>query len=321
MRAKPDRHDGGEVVNREDLFEKHVRGDLTAAELAALKQLLASDPEAGRAFVEYANETALLIRVGAQFQSKWPADNVVLLPSLDARSGPVSDPVVHHESTPARNRPMRWVKLSALAACLVGLAIVLTMSNREREAVPVRIPEVYVTGEGIQITRGGASLTGEDVELLDGDVIATATNKTAMIIYDREFTRVSLQPATVLVFGGAAQGKLFELRRGTIEVLVAPQPAERPMSIHTAHALATVLGTEFVMRADERATKLDVLDGKVRLACRATGKTVKVKAGFAATLNRKAPFNVAPLCKTNCILREGPDTTLFSKSSSTNRNE
>ena len=156
-------------------------------------------------------------------------------------------------------------------------------------------------------------MAGEDLELLAGDVIATATNQTAMIVYDRELTRVSLQPGTVVVFGGDALGKQFELRRGTIEARVAPQPAELPMSVQTAHALATVLGTEFVMRADERATKLDVLDGKVRLACRATGKTVKVKAGFAATLNRKAPFNLAPLCKTNCILREGPDTNIIFK--------
>jgi hypothetical protein len=63
---------------------------------------------------------------------------------------------------------------------------------------------------------------------------------------------------------------------------------------------------------DDTTTKLDVLEGKVKFACRVTGKKVKVKAGFAATLNSKAPFNVAPLCKTNCILRECRKTNVMS---------
>ena len=76
------------------------------------------------------------------------------------------------------------------------------------------------------------------------------------------------------------------------------------MSVKTAHARATVLGTEFVLRADERATKLDVLEGKVEFACRASGKKVKVKAGFSATMVPKSAVTVAPLCSSNCILRE-----------------
>jgi hypothetical protein len=304
-------------VNHEELFEKHLRGELAPEDAAELKRVLANEPGAGRAFVEYANETALLVRVGSQLQSAWPAENVVPLPSLPGATAHAPDHRDNQSSPDRAARSSRFVKWAAWAACLAAAGIIFGLFNRDASpgrVSEVRVPEVYVSGEGVRVTRGGVLLKGDDVGLMAGDVITAPTNRTATIVYEHESTRVVLQPGTVLVFGGATQGKQFELRRGTIEARVAPQPAGLPMSVQTAHALATVVGTEFVMRADERATKLDVLEGKVQLACRATGKTVKVKAGFAATLNRKAPFNLAPLCKTNCILRECRDTNAIFKS-------
>jgi ferric-dicitrate binding protein FerR (iron transport regulator) len=295
-------------MNREELFDKHLRGELSAGETADLKRLLAHDADAGRAFVEYTNETALLVRVGSQIQSGRLADNVVLLPSLEERV--VRAP--GGEKGTRGTRPSRILKWVAVAACFLALAVLFAFLNRDSR--PRHIAEVYVTGEGVQVTRGNAALAGENIELLAGDIISTPTNSTAVVVYEFESTRIELQPGSVLVFGDATQGKRFELRRGTIQAHVAPQPADLPMSVETAHALATVLGTEFVMRADESATKLDVLEGKVQLACRVTGKTAKVKAGFAATLNPKSPFSIAPLCKTNCILRECRDTNALSKS-------
>jgi len=299
-------------VSREELFEKHLRGELSPPETAELKRLLATEPEAGRAFVEFTNETALVVRVGSQLQSTRAADNVVPLPSLEERSPHVPGSDDDQQSGTRGARPSRVLRWAALAACLLALAIVFGLLNRE--AAPRRVAEVYLTGEGVQITRNGTLLDDDEIELFAGDVIATATNKMAVIVYEHEPTRIALQPGSVVVFEGAGQGKRFELRRGVIEARVAPQPENLPMIVQTAHAFATVLGTEFVMRADERATKLDVLEGKVRLACRVTGKKVKVKAGFGATLNSTAPFNIAPLCKTNCILRECRNTNALLES-------
>jgi ferric-dicitrate binding protein FerR (iron transport regulator) len=296
-------------VNREELFEKYLRRELTPAQTGELKRLLATDPEAGRAFVEYSNETTLLVRVGSQLQSSWPADNIVPLPTSEHAA----------EFKPTVKARGRLWKVAALAACLVAVAV--TAALLMRETAPRAVPDVYVSGEGVRIERNGVRLAGEDVEVLAGDVISTATNQLATIVYEHELTRVTLQPGTVLVFGGATHGKQFELRRGTIEARVAPQPAGQPLSVATAHGFATVLGTEFVMRTDERATKLDVLEGKVRLACRVTGRTVKVKAGYAAMLNNKAPFNLAPLCKTNCILRERRDTNAVFMTAKPRKNE
>src|SRR5687767_6407858 len=277
MRQRPDGVDGGQAMNREDLFEKHLRGELTVAEATALKQLLANNPEAGRAFVEYANETALLVRVGTQVQSARGVDNVVPFPALDGRITSPQDSDLDRGSGRGTTSA-RILKWGSMAACLAALAILLAWLNQDSDSRI--IAEVYVSGHGVQVTRAGALLKGNDIELLPRDVITTPTNKTAVIVYKHEATRLELQPGSVVVFGNASQGKRFELRRGIIEARVSPQPEGRPMAVETVHAVATVLGTEFVMRADQQATKLDVLEGKVELACRLTGKKVKVKAGF-----------------------------------------
>jgi len=294
-------------MNREELFDKHLRGELTAAEAIELKRLLAQDPAAGRAFVEHTNETALLVRVGLQIQS---TDNVVPLPSLEGRvpQAPLSSS--EEKSGTRGTRLSKAVKWGALAACLLALAVLAI--SLTRKSPPLRIAEVHVTGAAVQVTRAGVLLRGGTIELRAGDIITTPTNETAVIAYEHESTRIEIHPGSVVQFGDAAVGKQFELRRGIIQARVAPQPAERPMRVETAYARATVLGTEFVMRADERATKLDVLEGKVQLACRESGKKKMVKAGFSATMVHRTSINVAPLCSSNCILKECSDTNTAS---------
>ena len=284
-------------MNREELFDRHLRGELTAAEAAELKRLLAQDPDAGRAFVQQVNEVALVVRVGSQIQS---AENVVPLPSGRGRRAALSSS--RQGSRTRATNASRAVKWAALAACCIALAVVGILLGRKPQ--PPRILDVYVTGAGVEVARGGALVKGDVIELRAGDVITTSTNGRAMIAYGHESTRIEIQPDSIVVFGDATRGKRFDLNRGIIRARVALQPTGQQMSVKTGHARATVLGTEFVMRTDENATKLDVLEGKVRLACRASGKKVTVKAGFSANVVSEQPVNVAPLCISNCILRE-----------------
>ena len=292
-------------MNREELFEKHLRGELDAAEVLELKHLLASDRETGRAFVEHANETALLVRVGSQLQSARSASNVVPLFSFEeASSENLKISEGPQEQPPASRRLFRFSRRAALAACLVALALVaITLVFSTRPPAARHAAEVFVTGAGLEVTRNGLLVKGDVIELQAGDVIQTPTNNIAVIGYQHEATRLQIQPGSIVVFGDPTAGKQFELRRGILHARVAPQPEGRAMSVQTAHARATVLGTEFVLRAEERATKLDVLEGKVEFACRASGRKVKVKAGFSATMVPKSSVAVAPLCSSNCILR------------------
>jgi hypothetical protein len=299
-------------MKREELFDRHLRGELSAKESVEFKRLLANDPEAGRAFVTHVNETALLVRVGSQLQSASSRDNVVPLFPEGLRAAGVSD--ASQKENPITARSLRMAKWAALAACVMAFAAIAVSFGRKPIAlVPFRpVAEVSVTGAHVQVMRATALLNGETIALQAGDVITTTTNHSATIAYEHESTRIEIQPGSVLVFGDAANGKRFELQRGIIRARVAAQPAGQPMRFKTPLARATVLGTEFVMRADEGATKLDVLEGKVEFECRKSGKKVKVKSGFSATLSLAAPPCIVPLCSSNCILRECRGTNALS---------
>ena len=266
-------------MNREELFDKHLRGELSDTERAELKHLLSNDAAAGRAFVEHVNEVNLMVRVGSQLQSAAPAQNIV----------PLNEPAA------LKSKISGWWKVAALAACLVGLgvaAILLSRSSVEQVSAAM-----HVTGNGVQLMRNGALVSAGSFELEPGDEVATPTNEMAVIAYEHESTRIQMFPGTVVLCGDTATGKRFELRRGAVQARVAPQPADKPMSIETVHAQATVLGTEFVMRADERATKLDVFHGTVELACRSNAKKVTVKAGYWASATSSGTSEAKPLCK------------------------
>ena len=301
-------------MNREELFDRHLRGELSTEEAVEFKRLLARDPEIGRAFVSHVNETTLLVRVGSQLPSASSRSNVVQLFPGEARA--VQIPEVPKKAEPVTRsahsfRLARWVGLAACVIALVAIAVSLGRKPLGPVAPQPRA-EVYVTGTGLQVMRAGAFIKGDTIGLKAGDVITTTTNHIATIAYEHESTRIEIQPDSILVFGDATNGKRFELQRGIIRARVAAQPASQPMRVKTALARATVLGTEFVMRADESATKLDVLEGKVEFACRMSGKKVKVKSGFSATLSSGVPPFVVPLCSSNCILRECRGTNAVS---------
>jgi ferric-dicitrate binding protein FerR (iron transport regulator) len=312
MRAQSVGAVGGAVVNREELFDKHLRGELSADETAELKHLLANDADAGRAFVEHVNETALIVRVGSQLQSAQQAENIVPLELSGAEPEKLGTRGI---------RPSAFWRMAALAACLAALLSIPFLLDRSEP--PVRKADVSVTGTGMQVSRGEEMLGGvSEIELLAGDIITTASNQTATIVYANESTRLEIQPGGVIKFDGLQNGKRFELRTGIIEARVAPQPVGQPLRIKTAQAEATVLGTEFFLRADDRGTRLDVLEGKVEMACRVSGKKSVVKSGFAATLNPSKPsFNVSALCSSNCILRECRGSNAASKLQKLKKND
>ena len=304
-------------MKREELFDKHLRGELSSEESAELKRLLVRDPETGRAFVTHVQETALLVRVGSQLEPTTSRDNVVPLFPANKSIEQAAKKGLPGEVQPQSIHVSRWARWAALAACIVALVTVAALLNRKPvepvAAVPAQpIGEVYVAGPRVQVLRAAKLLKGEAIGLQAGDIIATTNNQIATIAYEHESTRIEIQPGSVLVFGDATNGKRFELQRGIIRARVAAQPAGQPLRVKTALARATVLGTEFVMRTDENTTKLDVLEGKVELACRASGKKVKVKSGFSSTLSANTPPCVVPLCSSNCILRECRGTNSLS---------
>ena len=262
-------------MNRDELFEKFLRSELSPSETAELKNLLERDDEAGRALVGYVNETNLLVRVAAQIESVRADQKIVPLRSPSVRP----------------DFPWRRV---ALAACLMLCAALAFVLIRPRPS-EMNSPQLLASDATVQLTRGDQVRPFQKTQgLKAGDVIITGLT-TAVIAYDDENTRVEIHPDSVVQFAEAANGKRLELRQGSINARVAPQAAGRPMLIITPHARATVLGTELALRADAATTKLEVLEGQVQFTCRFNAKKVLVTTGHCSTADRSGPTPARPL--------------------------
>jgi hypothetical protein len=66
--------------------------------------------------------------------------------------------------------------------------------------------------------------------------------------------------------GPATAGKIVTLDRGTLTVSATPQPKNRPLVFVTPHARVEVVGTRFVLQVATDATRVDVIEGRVRMA-------------------------------------------------------
>ena len=122
--------------------------------------------------------------------------------------------------------------------------------------------------------------------------LATPAGVRARVRYD-DGTRIDLGPETAVVLS-SRPGKHVTLRAGELAADVVRQPADRPFTLGTPHGDLRVLGTRFTVRVDPRETRLEVHEGRVRLA-RADGlAAVDVAAGFFAVAAPRTALAARP---------------------------
>ncbi len=116
-------------------------------------------------------------------------------------------------------------------------------------------------------------------------------------------TRLEIGPGSSLELKEGA-GKRLHLERGEISADVPRQPADTPMVISTPQAEATIIGTALRISANADQTRLEVLEGKVRLKRRSDGRTVDVSGGHYAVAAPGTPLVTKPLEPTEPIAME-----------------
>jgi len=105
--------------------------------------------------------------------------------------------------------------------------------------------------------------------------------------------------------GKGARGKRLFVAKGRISAEVRKQAADRPMVFVTPHGEATVLGTTLRIVVDTTgtgSTRLDVIEGVVRLKRLADGKPVDVAGGHTAVAAVGVELSSKPLPIENILL-------------------
>lgn len=165
------------------------------------------------------------------------------------------------------------IVVALAAACI---ALVAVFAFQKNDADPLATLD-SITG-AVSVQRGSSSRAGTaPMNLLDGETLVVPIGSAAAFAF-ADGTRVQVSGGTELrltVVGGAKQ---IDLKRGELRSTIAKQPAGKPMVFVTAHASATVLGTQLRLTADAEAGRLEVLEGSVRFG-RNAQESVQVNAG------------------------------------------
>jgi ferric-dicitrate binding protein FerR (iron transport regulator)/regulation of enolase protein 1 (concanavalin A-like superfamily) len=166
---------------------------------------------------------------------------------------------------PRRFPTAAWA--AAIAACLVLGAVIARFAFAQ--------PEVALLGPSGQ-------------RLNAGDLIETTEGEETVIQLDAGRSSIQVRGGSRLQIVSLGRQKQFRLHHGSVVANVAPQ--REPLLFFTPQAEARVLGTEFVLSALPRSTRLDVAHGKVRFKRVTDGRSLDVRENEFATISPELTF-------------------------------
>ena len=266
--------------SRDELFERHLQGELSNVEKEHVAELLDSDAAARQQFVELAQwdtELAETIREHAE-----PVDNKDLLPSgkgTRERGG---------ESTFFLSP---FATISTIVVLFILFSSLLYLQIRTGFAPAEKVvlsqtassPIATITGlkgsllwtrnegEIVLDVHVGRALTGGTIEGLAPD--------SWFELQFRDGSIATISGSSMLTFADVGQKKL-RLKQGAFTADVVPQPVGKPMIIQTPSTVIEVVGTRFEVEALQAFTTVNVREGNVRLKHLVDGSAVDIPADY-----------------------------------------
>ena len=257
----------------ENLIAAWLDGRISEAESESLQQELRESAEARATFNTFAQLDAVIREV---------ADTEGVGAISQASGSSVSIP---KRATPPYARAL----LAIAAGIIIALTAVLYFQPMKAGRNIVWIKGLNGTltwiGDGGQMVQGSDSpqtptrwsnVLGKGAELPGG----TIEGMTPDSWFELEFHDGSIgmiSGDSILTFSDPGQ-KEMRLKQGRFSASVVPQPAGKPMLIHTPAAELKVIGTQFDVEAGPASTMLYVREGKVQIRRVSDGKTVDVPA-------------------------------------------
>ena len=234
-------------MDRDELYDKYLRGDITEAEADALTQILREDPAAPRELVEHTADTVLLMRVGTQIAGEEPRVQTRALLS---------------QQTGTAFRIPKWSWAAAvLLAFSVGIATYFLMPRSGLELATVS----NLSGEAKVIRHGREITLRLQDKIADNDqvIVAPKGQLTFACIDDGSAVRCASETRLNLHLEGG--NKRIRLESGSVACDVAAQAAGRTFGVQTPFGDVRVVGTVFSVDVNAETTRVDVSSGEVRV--------------------------------------------------------
>ncbi len=280
---------------RDELFERHLQGELSDVEKEHVAELLDSDAAARQQFVELAQwdtELGETIREHAE-----PVDNKDLLPSGKGtieRGG--ENTFLLSPFTTLATVTVLFILLSSF----LYLQIRTDFAPEEKIVLSQTASSPIATITGL---KGSLLWTGNQGELvldmhvgreLTGGTIEGLAPDSWFELQFQDGSIVTISGTSMLTFADVGQKKL-RLKQGAFTADVVPQPVGKPMIIQTPSTVIEVVGTRFEVEALQAFTTVNVREGNVRLKHLVDGNVVDIPADYRVIAEAGGDLSPMPL--------------------------
>ena len=265
----------------EEILLRVDAGLASPSDMSALQEALQTKEGRARAVQHFMFNAALLELYQSQARnSESGRREVAQFHELRSNTAPKAPIRSHRTRRPRTERSSflgLFLKFAAVVALVAaGAQIYQYQSGRQRQAKPAAVATlVSISGTVSDGTSGGALQKGAPIN--ENQTVATGAESSATLLFT-DGTTISLDAGSRLSKIKTTSGIHARLESGILSASVQPQASTAPLIIETPNAIATVLGTEFKLRADGTSTRLDVESGKVRLSRTSDKQSVDVAA-------------------------------------------
>jgi ferric-dicitrate binding protein FerR (iron transport regulator) len=259
--------------SQRELLLRYLDGRLPDSDRARVCQWLGESSEA-RAFLREVAEQAVMV---ADLERE-------ARDRQEAMQGRTAAAPAANRIVPLPDRSLWRPTTRVVLAVAASIALAFLASSYFQPAAGER-PIATVSGlsGALQWTGSGGRVVRDfqvGTELPGGTIEGLAPGSWIELTF-KDGSTVSISGDSSLTLSDNGQKKLH-LKEGSMSANVTPQPAGRPMLIHTRAAVLEVLGTRFEVEADIAATTLNVNRGTVRIKRLSDGVTVDVPARHRA---------------------------------------
>ena len=262
-----------------------------------LEGLLQSEPEARDYYIQFLALCSDLHESAATCLSVENEDGPHVAASLrDADAG-------LGETGPRGSLGRRWPAWIAMVTAVAVLAAVIVSTRRPSGSGTANLPEAQpVVGHIFDIV-GLVEIAAEELSgtpatdgmpVRSGEALLTKGADSHVAIRLDDGTVIMLAGDTRVAFPLEDRDRL-DVEYGNVTATVQPRPAGHPLLVCTREAQLEVLGTRLSVACGDRRTRVDVLEGDIRVTRLSDQRSVALAGGQSAEISPQADLKPAPI--------------------------